>query len=271
MVEQLSGWRIWRRQRFLWGVLLLGLGGFSAAFSLLMQSGSQLLSLTPPWVTQERALYTLGAIERNGALATIPLEAIAPLAKQPGVSAITTLAFSNRRLRFEEAPELEGELVFFDEQFNSVLLPAQPLKSDGVYLSHAQAAAWRYQHHPEHQRWVTIPAFKQRVLIAGVLPPSMDRVGPYKPALWLPAKLLPKLSPVQSADGLLARRLVRTMPIAIGIALTQSGFDADVAVNGLAEPGSQNDIRTIMEQKPNRLLPGFTLEPQRRADTQDCY
>ncbi|MEE2002175.1 FtsX-like permease family protein [Alkalimonas sp. MEB108] len=247
-------WRYWQGQRLKLLFIMACFALLCALLTLILQLGHQLFVAPPTWSKPTDYLYTLARQHTDGRLAPLHRQAIDTAAETPGVQAAAWFSLQSTHLQLAAEPEQPLQALFYSDSFATVLGISQlsPSETPGVWLSER---FWREQLQSTPDaigQLVSHPRFPIALPIAGVLPASLNRIGPFQPDLWLSDHWYRYLTPFAADSGLMLDRFLQAAPLYYGIlaattplspqALTEHLQQQDLTVPGMTMGGDGSEL-----------------------------
>lgn len=275
MFDLIFGWRLWHGQRWQWGLLAVGLGGFTALVLLLLQLWPHLHYPLPSWVKAEGHLATVHRIDARGHYTKSSNAELYRLQQLPQVQQVAIVQLQQSNLRIAEQELDQINTAYYQPALLEVVgLQAQFAKAgtDGAVLSHW---LWLALGKPALQTTeVLVRKSGRRYAIRAVLPAAMDRFGADRPGLWLPwdERFAPFLhldeDRTTSSVGPKALAFAENLPRSLAIIRVANDVDLSALADAYQQREvqwlGQQDYRMNEEDHSAALLAGIELFPEQR-------
>lgn len=259
--------RYWRNQS---AKLIFLLGCFSllcALLTLMLYVGHLLFKAPPAWSAPEGFLYTVANQFNNGRLSPIHRQAIEVAAQTPGVKGHSWFSVKAEKMQLAGQPPQTVQVFFYAESFSQVFgLLELPTTKQGLWLSHRYWQAELGADPSIIGKTMTHRKFPAAIPVLGILPASLDRIGPFLPDLWLPEQFISYLTPFgPGSSEMLVQRFLMAAPNYFGVLLTS----APLSEQALTEHLLQQDLavpgmRMIGDGATLVIRQGLDLDPPAR-------
>ncbi|WP_404408787.1 hypothetical protein LG272_11670 [Pseudidiomarina marina] len=240
-------WNRWANQRGKLSALLIGFAVTCVLTALSLYLGGKLFFSNPHWVQSDERFYTLSMAYEDGRQSGISRQSIDYLHSLSSIDNASWLMPKRFDLQSSEYQLNNPLALVFDDTLISLLdvpFPKGQSMEAGVWLSER---FWKESFAGDSNvigSYLTHPRIPTGIQIKGILPASIDSIGPWQPDVWLPSTYLQYTTPFSSENAILVDRFLRAMPEYYGIFTTNQEIDvekftalmneADLSVSGMS-------------------------------------
>lgn len=244
-------WNRWEHQRGKLSAILIGFALVCMLTAIALLLGDRLFLSNPQWVQSNERFYTLSTAFEDGRQSGTSRQSIDYLSSLASVDEASWLMAKRFDVKSSEHQLNNPLAIVFDEALISLLAIPFPMKQsieEGAWLSNRY---WRETFASDSDvvgSYLSHPRIPTGIQVKGVLPPSMDSIGPWQPDIWLPDSYLQYTTPFASENAILVDRFLRAIPEYYGIftvdrdidvtQLTSIMKDTDLSVSGMSMQGT---------------------------------
>ncbi|SFR46144.1 hypothetical protein SAMN04488070_1263 [Pseudidiomarina maritima] len=244
-------WNRWDSQRGKLGAILLGFSFVCMLTAISLLLGDRLFFSNPPWVQNNERFYTLSTAFEDGRQSGTSRQSIDYLSSLASVDEASWLMAKRYDIKSSEHQLNTPLAIVFDEALISLLaipFPKNQSIEEGVWLSNRY---WKETFSSDSDvvgSYLSHSRIPTGIQVKGVLPPSMDSIGPWQPDIWLPGSYLQYTTPFASENAVLIDRFLRAIPEYYGVFTTDRDIDvtqltsimkdADLSVSGMSMQGT---------------------------------
>ncbi|WP_146027138.1 hypothetical protein [Bowmanella denitrificans] len=260
-------WKQWQQHlgKALW--LTCGFALCCALFALCMQFGSILFQPTPVWVSQSHQYFTLARVQQDGRLAGINRQALLAAEQMDNIAQAGYLFPRPAQLMLPDGTEHKFNLVYFSPGLPDLLgLPLSGDHEKGVYISEAMANLHFASAEAAIGQRLSHPRLAHGLVIQGILPASVNQLGPWQNDVFLSGEYMHMLAPFTN-EPMLSRFLL-AVPGYYGILVANPKAQLKLSAEALTERLSAMDLSVQgmrMDTAGSKLLvlPGIQLQPEK--------
>lgn len=249
-------WNRWANQRGKLSAIVIGFAVTCVLAALSLYLGDKLFFSNPHWVQSSERFYTLSTAYDDGRQSGTSRQSIDYLDSLSNVDDVSWLMPKRFDLQSSDHPLNNPLALVFDNTLIDMLaLPfpnGQPLE-EGVWLSER---FWRESLASDSDvigSYLTHSRIPTGIQIKGILPASINSIGPWQPDVWLPSAYLQYTTPFSSENAILVDRFLRAMPEYYGLFTTNQKVDvdqftalmkeADLSVSGMSMQGTGAQLK----------------------------
>ncbi len=197
LFELATEWRTWKGQWFKYLILLFGFSLLAVLLAMGLRIGELLFIDPPAWVNSDKHknLYTLSRYHQKVGMHGVSLNTIEGLKGIPGIESIAYIAFRSRSIKHQGTLFDSTEIAYFSESFRNQISLKFPTK-EGVAESQLAWVSTRFFEQELKGNpavigsTIRITRNPVPLIIAGVLPPELNRLGKNQPDIWVNDKNL---------------------------------------------------------------------------------
>lgn len=227
LFDVIYGWRKWQEQRGFWGLLIISLCMFCCLIGLVVNLFWLLSSDRPQWVNNQAPMLTIAKKDLSGNIQPTAGYNIDLLKKIAGVEAVTSIAVQSGSitLGLKELPRVT--IGFYSQNTIEMLGLAAPFSSQNLNAKAAIVSNQFWQQHLKSSLKESSLYYQDRsILIKGVAPQAMKRLGDIDIDIWLPESYLELGIPEMFADN--PQLFLKTKGNRYGFALLSQGVDIEL-------------------------------------------
>ncbi len=224
LFDVIYGWRKWQEQRGFWSLLIISLCLFCCLIGLVVNLFWLLSSDRPQWVNNQAPMLTIAKKDLSGNIQPTAGYNIDLLKKIAGVEAVTSIAVQSGSitLGLKELPRVS--IGFYSQNTIEILGLAAPFSSQNLNAKAAIVSNQFWQQHLKSSLKASSLYYQDRaILIAGVAPRAMKRLGDVDVDIWLPESYLELGIPEMFADN--PQLFLKTKGNRYGFAVLSQGVD----------------------------------------------
>jgi len=253
----LCEWRRWRGQYAKLSLLLLGFALLSALLAIALRLGVLLFDEAPQWTNTQAHLYTIGQQHQDGRLEGVNRLTIEATAELGDIESVNWFIYNKYRLELNQTPLPETNILTFDPQAIDALGIDFGVKSpdltQGAWVSER---FWR-EHLKSAPNLVGQYFHNDRIpngiIIQGILPKQLNKIGPWQPDIWMPAFYLKFRTPF--SGDMMVDRFLRAAPFYFGVISASKPISQayvvdklnsmDLTVKGMSMHGSGSTLTVL--------------------------
>lgn len=227
LFDVIYGWRKWQEQRGFWSLLIISLCLFCCLIGLVVNLFWLLSSDRPQWVNNQAPMLTIAKKDLSGNIQPTAGYNIDLLKKIAGVEAVTSIAVQSGSitLGLKELPRVT--IGFYSQNTIEILGLAAPFSSQNLSAKAAIVSNQFWQQHLKSSLKESSLYYQERsILIKGVAPQAMKRLGGIDIDIWLPESYLELGIPEMFADN--PPLFLKTKGNRYGFALLSQGVDIEL-------------------------------------------
>ncbi|WP_448546671.1 ABC transporter permease [Thalassotalea fusca] len=250
-------WRRWRGQYAKLSLLLLGFALLSALLAIALRLGVLLFDEAPQWTNTQAHLYTIGQQHKDGRLEGVNRLTIDATAELGDIENVNWFIYNKYRLDLNQTPLPETSILTFDPQAIDALGIDLGIESpdltQGAWISerfwreHLKSAPNLIGQYLHNDR---IP---NGIIIHGILPKQLNKIGPWQPDIWMPAYYLKFRTPF--SGDMMVDRFLRAAPFYFGVISASKPISPayvvdklnsmDLTVKGMSMRGSGSTLTVL--------------------------
>jgi len=187
------GWRKWQGQRLKWFTLMLGLALFCALFAVTINLFREINIDRPSWVGSVKPLITIASQDISGKIKRQTTYNIDLLKKHPAVENVASLYFKSKKITVNNIEYQQSNIAFYSTELPKLLKLPLPFLADSFQKNHVFISNSFWQEQLSGQDNIvgkTIILKGKKLLIAGIVSATMNKVNQHKIDVWLPDRFL---------------------------------------------------------------------------------